>query len=396
MRNHENNDTAAKRKKNKSGIFWAFINVFTFFLIIALCLAGEFIVSDKAYSETENRSLEQKPEISVSAIKSGSFMSRFESYASDQFPLRNTVVSAKSFIQRSLGSTEQNNVFIGKDGWLFENQTPYNEEKVNKTVSAISEFSKECKIPNQVFMLVPNSTYYLKDKFPPFLTFDSQADQIKTIYGALPEKMKKADTVKMFDGVENIEEYYYKTDHHWTTRAAKTAFDHVASELGIDASKTTFEFHTVTNSFCGTLASSSGIYSAADKIEICIPSNCNGQYFVNNADTKTKTPSLFELSKLNQTNKYEVFAGGNFSRLTISTTNINGKNLLIFKDSYANCFIPMLTPYYQNIVVIDARYFTDNIDQVLSDYNFSDMLILYNVNTFLDDTSLKDILRRSK
>lgn len=392
MRKHENNDTAVNKRNNKSGLFWNLINVFTFFLIIALCLVGEFTTADKAYSETENRSLEQKPEISISAIKSGSFMSRFESYVSDQFPLRNTVVSSKSFIQRSLGETEQNNVFIGKDGWLFENQTPFDEEKVNKTVSAISKFSKECKIPNQVFMLVPNSTYFLKDKFPSFLTFDSQAEQIKTIYGALPEEMKKADTVKMFDGVENIEEYYYKTDHHWTTRAAKTAFDRVAPELGIDASKTKFEFHTVTNSFCGTLASSSGIYAAADKIEICIPSDCNGQYFVNNADTKTKTPSLFELSKLNQTNKYEVFAGGNFSRLTISTTNINGKNLLIFKDSYANCFIPMLTPYYQNIVVIDARYFTDNIEHVLSDFKFSDMLILYNVNTFLDDTSIKDIL----
>lgn len=241
-------------------------------------------------------------------------------------------------------------------------------------------------------MLIPNSSYVLKDELPYLLSFDSQSQQINEVYNSISGEMKKIDTVKMFDGVKDKGTLYYKTDHHWTTRAAKLAFDFSAADLGINTAKTEFEFHTLSSNFYGTLASSSGIYTEPDKIEVCIPKNCKGQYVVNNADAQSKSPSLFDLSKLEQTNKYEVFSGGNFSRLTISTTTLNDRNLLIFKDSYANCFIPLLTPYFQNIVIIDARYFTDDINAVLSDYHFTDLLILYNVNTFLDDTSLKDIL----
>lgn len=392
MDKNEISENTGSKRCQKKFLFWPVLSLITFFAVLAALLVCKIITDDRQFSQTENRPLEQKPEISLAAIKSGDFMSRFETYLSDQFPLRDRAVYFKSAVERSLGKTEQNGVFIGKDGMLFEDQSKYDAQKVKSTTEALTRFSEQCKIKNQVFMLVPDSTYFVKEKLPTFLGFESQAEQIKQIHNLLPENMKKIDTVKMFSGVEDKENLYYKTDHHWTTRAAKTAFDFAAAELGIDASKTEFEFHTLSNNFYGTLASSSGIYDSPDKIEACIPKNSAGQYVVNNADTKSKAPSVFQLSKLRLANKYEVFFGGNFSRITISTANLNHKNLLILKDSYANCFIPMLTPFYQNIVIIDARYFTDNMKDILSDYKFTDLLVLYNVNTFLEDTSLKDIL----
>ncbi len=382
----------AAKKRPKKALFWHALTVFSFFALLVCLLVLKIASDDKPFSQTENRYLEQKPKLGISAVKSGDFMSRVENYFSDQFPFRDRIVSFKSAAERSLGKTEQNNVYIGKDGWLFENQSKYDAKKVKLTTDALSEFSENCKIKNQVFMLVPDSTFFMKDKLPRFLQFESQAEQIAQIHKALPENMKKIDSVKMFDSVKDKSTLYYKTDHHWTSRAAKTAFDFTAPQLGIDASKTEFEFHRLTDNFYGTLASSSGIYDSPDAIEVCIPKNSGGTYVVNNADEKSKAPSLFALSKLDLTNKYEVFLGGNFSRITISTTNLNHKNLLILKDSYANCFIPMLTPFYQNIVIIDARYFTDNINDILLDYKFTDLLVLYNVNTFLEDASLKDVL----
>lgn len=381
--------------ENKPKLF-SVLTVLTFFLILIAFLIGALTLPDREFSQTENRTLEQKPEINASVIKSGSFMSRFESYMSDQFPLREKIVSVKAYSQRLLGETRQNNVYIGKDGWLFEKPAEYDAEKVSKTVSALSEFSQNCKIPNQVFMLVPNSSYFLKDELPPLLSVPNQAKQIKAITKKLPNTINSVDSTKMFNEKDNLDELFYKTDHHWTTKGAKLAFDRTAYRLNLDTSKAEYEFYTVSNDFNGTLSSSSGIYNTTDTVEICVPKNSKGTYFIKNADTKEKSATLFDMSKLEDTNKYEVFFGGNFSRIVISTSNLNGKNLLIFKDSYANCFIPLLTPYYQNIVVIDARYFTDDINAVLSDYKFTDMLVLYNVNTFLEDTSLKDILKINK
>ena len=69
----------------------------------------------------------------------------------------------------------------------------------------------------------------------------------------------------------------------------------------------------------------------------------------------------------------------------------NGKMLLI-KDSYANCMIPMLTPYFSKIVVIDPRYLTDSLDSIIKENDFSHMMYLYNANTLFEDNSLVSCL----
>ncbi|MBQ6600106.1 MAG: hypothetical protein IIX36_00525, partial [Clostridia bacterium] len=59
---------------------------------------------------------------------------------------------------------------------------------------------------------------------------------------------------------------------------------------------------------------------------------------------------------------------------------------------YANCMIPMLTPYFSKIVILDPRYMTENIQQVLNEDDFTDLLFLYNANTLFADTSLESVL----
>lgn len=81
--------------------------------------------------------------------------------------------------------------------------------------------------------------------------------------------------------------------------------------------------------------------------------------------------------------------------MDITTTAGTGRNLMIIKDSYANCFIPLLTPYYDKIIVIDPRYFYDDIYTLIEAYGISDVLFMYNVNSYVEDNSLEDILSKS-
>ena len=87
-----------------------------------------------------------------------------------------------------------------------------------------------------------------------------------------------------------------------------------------------------------------------------------------------------------------MFFGGNYSRIDISRANAEKKNLLLIKDSYANCFVQFLLPYYRNIIIIDPRYYYDDIDKLVHDNEITDVLFLYNVNTFMEDNSLADVL----
>ena len=70
----------------------------------------------------------------------------------------------------------------------------------------------------------------------------------------------------------------------------------------------------------------------------------------------------------------------------------NNRTLLVLKDSYANCMIPMLAPYFSQIIVIDPRYFNDSVEGCMQDYGVTHVLFLYNLNTFLSDRSLADTI----
>jgi hypothetical protein len=52
----------------------------------------------------------------------------------------------------------------------------------------------------------------------------------------------------------------------------------------------------------------------------------------------------------------------------------------------------MLTPYFTKIVIVDPRYYSDDIDNLVEENDFTHLLFLYNVNTFLEDTSIEKVL----
>ena len=69
------------------------------------------------------------------------------------------------------------------------------------------------------------------------------------------------------------------------------------------------------------------------------------------------------------------------------------RKLLIIKDSYANSLIPFLIPYYREIVVVDPRYYYDDIEKVMKKDNITSVLFLYNGNTFVKDNSISGVLQ---
>ena len=369
-----------------------YIQIAIFFLLPMILLLGSVVSPDRESSQRENRNLTQLPKLTAASLFSGDYMTRFEKYMSDQVVGRDGFVAAKTFLNRATGKTEQNGVYIGEDGWLFEEPSKYDDEKVSETVNAIRSFCEECEIEHQMFVLVPNSSEIVTEKLPKHLSFESQKNQIQKIYSRLLEKINCIDAEGALKNGGNPEKLYYKSDHHWTSCGAKSVFDTVAKSWELDVDSVNYQTYALSDSFFGTLSSSSGIYDNPDVIEAIIPENSAGTYIVLNSSQKTKSVSMFDLSKLENGNQYEVFLGGNFSKLTITTTSNTENRLLLFKDSYANCMLPMLTPFFKEIVVVDARYFTDDIRTVVNDGEFTHMMFLYNVNTFLEDTSLKSVL----
>lgn len=392
MNNLYENDNEKDNKRFRVTAVCTLIScVFCAFLVLVMAIM--ILMPDKERSENENRMLEQKPSFSFSSFFNGSYMRDFEKYLTDQFPARNFIVSLKTSFGKLVGSRNENGVYFGSDGFLFEQQTPVDEEKLNTSISAINKFLKKKSSLRSAFILSPNSTYVLSDKLPYGHTeYDQKQILLKIKKRLSSENVSWIGCLSSFAKAENKEELFYRTDHHWTTRAAFNVFLDLSKNWNLKVNKKAYSFYTVSDTFAGTLSSYSGDRKIKDKLEICFPTKAAGTYTVFYESSQRKTVNLFESEKLNQKNQYEIFLGGNYDKVIISTTNQTGRSLLLFKDSYANCMIPMLTPFFEKIVVVDPRYFSDSLSALIKENDFTHILFLYNLNTFLSDSSLASVL----
>ncbi len=368
-------------------------NVVKIITIMFLCFVPVWMLvcRDKSFSEKENRRLASFPKLTWDSLTSGAFMKDTETYLSDQFPLRDAAVSLKTTALRMTGQRKINGVYIAKDGYLIAEEAEYDSSRLDALVTSVNSFADSISNVSKVsMMLVPNSVTIYEDKLP-YKADSGQQGTITHVKNELSENVNFIDTYDTLAEHKNIG-VFYKTDHHWTTRGAYYAFLQYAQAEGIDTAAVNYDFYNVTGDFQGTQSSNSGVYSSRDYIEICVPHNSEGSYVVNYVENTVKSATLFDMEKLEEKDKYQVFLGGNYSQVDISTNAGTGRNLMLIKDSYANCMIPMLTPFYDKIVVIDPRYFYDDINEVMSINKINEVLFLYNVDSFVEDNSLADII----
>lgn len=359
-------------------------------IVMAVMIAANFLSPDKEFSEEENRVLAGKPEMTFSSLTSGKYMKDYESYVADQFPWRNGWIHLKLGIERLFGKTESNGVYLGKKDYLIEQLSEPDWEAVDRNLDAISEFAKANNGIKIHSVFVPNAANICSDKLPFGAPVRAQDEDIDYLGSGLSSEAGFIDLTQALIS-HNDEELYYHTDHHWTSLAAFYAFEYLKKPLEL-TEEISWEPHTVTNDFQGTLASKSGVNNIFDFIDIYEPLDIENNYVVAYDDTKEKTATVYNMDALNTKDKYTVFLGGNHSLITIDTENQNKRCLMIFKDSYANSFIPFLTPYFEKVLIIDPRYYYGDAWMAVRNEGVTDVLFFYNVNTFMTDHSLADVL----
>ena len=363
-----------------------------FILILFLVLIINIIVPDKEQSELENRALETRPRFRMSSILSGDFMEEWENYLSDQFAGRNIWRSIKVGLDRFGGSRMENGVYIGKVGQLMEDIAVPDEDQLEANLTAIRDFAETYEDIPVTMMLVPDAACILGDRLPAFARVEDQRQMFSMAERNMEDSVSWVDAVSVLNKHKS-EKLYYKTDHHWTTQGAFYVFQEAAQTLGIEGDVSdNFVSYTVTDSFNGALASLSGAeLDERETIEIYGPAEGDDDVVVSYVDEGRKTTSLYDSSKLETRDKYGVFLGGNTSVVDIRTVSTSSRRLLVVKDSFADCFIPFLAPYFREIVVVDPRYYSGTMDDIMDTYRITDALILYSGNTFFTDNNISGV-----
>ena len=346
---------------------------------------------DRAFSDAENRRLAQTPAFSLSALADGSYFSGLSDYVSDQFVGRDWWISLKLKMERLIGRKESNGVYLCQDHYLIETPEANDGLAMWRSIDAMNRFAATHPSLNTQVLIAPNAITILDDLLPENAPKPDQKATLGLIRSSLLSSIGFIDVTDAL-AAHAQEGVFYRTDHHWTSLGARYAFEAAAPGLGIVPLTSGYDVHVVSDSFEGTLASKSGCHEVTDTVEVYTPLGTDVIYYVNYKDTQTKSRSLYVSSALEGKDHYTVFFGGNHPLLEVRTTANNGRNLLIFKDSYANCFVQFLTPYYDSIWLVDPRYYYDDVESVIQTANITDVLYLYNLNTFLSDTALTDAL----
>lgn len=379
-----------KRKRSKGPADSLLGLLFPAVLLVVMVI--NLLVPDRKISESENRELAEKPQLSMNSLTGGEYMEQYENYASDQFAGRDLWRSIRVSLSRLGGSRMENGVYIGKNGRLFEEIAVPDQGQMSGNLTAIKGFADRYPDIPVSMILAPDAACVLNESLPLFAAVEDQSQLISMVKNELGDSVNWVDAVSVLNR-HRSENIYYKTDSRWTSLGAFYVFQEAAPVLGIEEDVSDdFVSYAVSDDFNGSLSSKSGVFlDETEQIDIYVPTTGDTDLTVTYVDEARKTTSIYDSSKLETKDQYGVFLGGDTSVADIRTVSTSSDRLLVVKDSFADCFIQFLTPFYREIVVVDPRYCTETLDEIMDTYRITDVLILYSGNTFFTDNNISGV-----
>lgn len=382
-----------KEIRRRQGFYFRLLAVTGVILLLFLTVTS-LLWPSRRFSASERRNLSQRPTLSYEGLLDGSFSDDVESYLADQYPARDIWVYLNFLQNRLLGIDFQNGIYRGKDGYLIQrfDTTKIDEEKQTALVAFLERHSDI----SSYLMLVPTASWILADHLPTGAPQESEKEWYEKWLET--SGLQNQDNVTIVETAEELaaaakeQQIYYRTDHHWTTYGASVGVEKLAKKMNLPYEKDDFEPVTVHTKFQGTMMSSSGFYSGTkDSIDLYLPKEPE-TLLVTNKEAQTTATTIYSEEGLLGNDPYEVFLGGNYGLLNIKTSSTSGRKLLLLKDSYANAMIGFLTPYFSEIDLVDSRYYSSDLEMQIAVGQYTDILIIYNLQSFASDTSLSLVL----
>ncbi len=355
------------------------------------CTAVSVIRKPRLMSEKENRELAALPQVTVEKIFNGTFMKEFETYTADQFVLRDVAVSVKANSELILGKKGNNGVHFGKNGYLIARPLQCNAQNIANNINSLNALQKRGGF-NVTMALVPTAFEIKKDNLPANAYNRNIIDIMDTA-----NEFAKDTNIKVCDVTPDLEKHkdeyiYYRTDHHQTALGSYYTYESLGAELGYTPYKLdSFKRDTVATDFLGTTWSKASILlPKADTVETF--TLCGGIEAKTTFPLEDKSiPGMYVKENADKKDKYTIYLDGNHALTVIDSENKSGKELLIFKDSYAHSIAPFLANHYDKIHLIDMRYFNSDPIEYIAENNITDILVLYSADTFSEDTNLTKI-----
>ena len=384
------------------------------------------------FSEVEKRDLAQFPQWSLSSLADGSFTEGVSTWFSDSEPYREQLITLSLKIkdlERLVLSEEEHVTFHAADNMFGEEGMvdpemqaelgEYSNHVANDGNAKIAHsgilivgsgsnvralmtyggvnggnaFAKMANTFKDTFgdkvtiytMVIPNAAeYYVPEKWKSHTK--SQLPLLKNIQELLSPDVKFVNVYNTL-GNHADEPIFLRTDHHWSPLGGYYAAAEFAKVAGVEFKDLSNYERKVVHGFVGTMYGYSKDISIKEAPEDFVYYEPLGveyttSYISFTVDkdfkiTKTTGPAngpFFYKMKDGSGMAYSTFMGTDCRITHVNTSVKNGRKLLIIKDSFGNAIPGYLFYSFEDIFVVDNRYFDRNLKDYIIKNGVTDLL----------------------
>ena len=350
---------------------------------IWLCVtAAAWFGQSRDVSDAERRKLARFPNLSAETVASGKFMSEFEAYSQDQFPLRDTFRQLKALFHYNVLRQKDNNGIYFVNGYACELGDPVNEWSVNHATELFGKIYKNRIEPggSKVYLaLVPDKGYFLGNAGGyPSLDYDALFDAIRS-------GMPWAEYVDLTDSLVVTD--YYRTDTHWRQEKILPAAAKLCEAMGVSLI-TDYREQKLEKPFYGVYYGQSALPLKPEEMYVLTSDLLEG-CTVSNYETG-KTSAVYDMEKLGSRDLYDVYLSGATALLTVENPSAKTeRELVVFRDSFGSSMIPLIMTDYSKVTIVDLRYIRSDMLPSVLEFHGQDVLLLYSSLVLNNSASLK-------
>lgn len=337
------------------------------------------------FSASERRKLEQMPPVSAQNIVSGKFMSSFETYTLDQFPLRDTFRQMKALFSYDVLRQGDNNGIYLAGGYAAKLEYPLNEASVRKAMGKFNDLHDMYLRDSDghiFFAVVPDKSYYLaRENGYPAMDYDA-------LFTSVREQTPWATPIDLTGSLSA--EDYYRTDTHWRQEKILPAAQAICSAMEIPLlQEADYTREAIEVPFYGVYYGQAALPMASETLYVLRNEMLDG-CTVTNLEKNETYRGVYDRNKLTSRDLYDVFLSGAVSVLTVENPAAEtDRELIVFRDSFGSSMIPLLLQGYRTVTILDTRYVAPNMLSNLVDFHGQDVLFLYSTLVINSSAALK-------
>ena len=329
----------------------------------------------------ENRTLAARPALTWEGVRDGSFGSALETWYSDHFPGRSTLLKADTAVQMNvLHRPVVNNMVVTEDVLLPK--LDFSEYTAAAYRHTAPNFAKDFGNLNAyieslggqfIYVGFPEQRVYFEDKFPAYLnSHAAEAEAADTVFSeALAgQGVDFLDMRQVYARQGDPAEYYSAVDHHYNYYGAYAGYRAILDKLSADGwelpvlTEADVEFVELPNPYIGSR--NRKLYNLWENQDKAIILSEPPVPFTRTDNGQPSTKPLYVTPALDyMPTTYNLYMGGDFAETVLETNRPDLPDVLIFGDSFTNALETLLYTAFDETRVLDLRHYKE---QSLKDY----------------------------